>query len=223
MTLSTLNYKMKGWKEKGMFPYESELPDSLIFPEDFWKKVIEIYKLTRNDGKERARSIFWVDGEVVVTKVDKGNEKAVTSRGKVSVKYSQSRRREYAIKEVFVDGKRYSKREVYYKKIPKKISVVYLFNMHTHPPHEVGEITNYSFFSLQDLKSMLSTNAIITGMIGNKLWILIRTNQTPKVLNNFEESEITKESLTKRLHIGVYSGEFKSKLRKHLLNNNTTT
>ncbi|MFA7683018.1 MAG: hypothetical protein WCX94_02625, partial [Candidatus Dojkabacteria bacterium] len=88
------------------------------------------------------------------------------------------------------------------------------FNMHTHPQHRDDRgVEYYNFFSAQDIRSLLSSNVAITGLITDKLWILIRTNKTPKNINNLTDRDINLENF-KRLSIGVYCGEFNKKVEK---------
>lgn len=215
MSFYKLYTKMRKWDDSRTYPYEYELPDAISFPEDFWKKVVDLYKQTRSDGYERAISVFWADGDLIVSSVIKGTKSSVTPKNKVTVRYSRSRKENYLTKEVFVDERTYSKRDVYYKKVPSQIEVRTLFNMHTHPPHprDDGSIF-YSFFSLQDLKSLVGSGAVITGMIGDKLWLLMRTNKTPREIVGIEQYQVNVEFLEKELHIGVYCGDFKQKLRR---------
>jgi hypothetical protein len=216
MSFYKLYSKLKEWNNTRSLPYDYELPDEITFDSDFWSRVIKLYKATRADGYERAISVFWADGDLILSSVVKGTKKSVRPNNKVKVTYKPSRHKGYYKKIVYLDDKKYSEKDVYHKRVPKKIEVKYLFNMHTHPPHtRVDGGTYYSFFSLQDLKSLIGSNAVITGMISDKLWILIRTNQTPTVLNNFKESEISEKSLEERLNIAVYSGEFKQKLKRY--------
>lgn len=202
------------WNESGIFPYESELPETITFPDDFHRRLDKLRQETLHDGLERGISIFWLDGDLVVSSVIIGDNKSVTINNNIRVNYLPTSKPDYFDKVVYVDDKVYSKERIYYKKIPKSVDLKYLFNLHTHPPH--GDKTNpyYSFFSLQDLKSLLASGAIITGMIGSKIWLLVRTKKTPRELNNFEESEITEQSLINRLNIAVYHGEFYQKLVK---------
>jgi hypothetical protein len=205
--------KLKNWKSAGVFPYTYNLPKSISFPKDFWDKIIKIQKQTLKDGNERAMSIYWADGEIVVSPIDTGNNKSVQSRGNISVKYSPHPTREgYYRKEVILNSSVYKRTDVYHKKVPKEIEVSYLFNMHTHPQHKDDSgVGYYNFFSAQDIKSLIKSNVAITGLITDKLWILIRTNKTPNNLNHLTDRDITIENLNK-LEIGVYSGEFYKKL-----------
>ena len=86
--------------------------------------------------------------------------------------------------------------------------------MHTHPQHRDNNgVGYYNFFSAQDIKSFINSNVAITGLITDKLWMLIRTNRTPKNLDNLQDKDITVEKL-KELEIGIYSGEFNKNLTK---------
>lgn len=207
--------KMRKWGKTEGYPFEYQLPKSITFTSEFWTQVIRLFKTTRADGHERAISVFWADGELVLSSAIKGTTTSVTPSTNIRVSYLPTHKREYWRREVYLDGKIYSKKDVYYKKAPKKVEVQYLFNMHTHPPHRREDGSSYySFFSVQDLKSLTKSTAAITGMIGDKLWILIRTNNTPQQIS-IEQQDITVENLIKQLHLGVYSGEWKAKVKKH--------
>jgi hypothetical protein len=214
-TFYQLYNKLKGWKKSNIFPYTYNLPTSISFPNDFWNRIKKIQQATLKDGNERAMSIYWADGEIVVSPIDKGNNKSVQSRGNVSVSYKpHPTRKGYYRKEVTLNSSLYKRLDVYHKHAPKEIDVSYLFNMHTHPQHldEKGA-GYYNFFSAQDIKSFIQTNSAITGLITDKLWILIRTNRTPNNVDYLSDRDITIEKLN-NLEIGIYSGEFYKKLGK---------
>lgn len=212
MSFYQLYSHLRKWNDNKSFPYQYELPRSITFTSEFYKKSIELYKATRSDKRERAISVFWADGDLILSSVIKGSNRSVTPRNNITVEYIPIPNKMYYKKRVILDGKKYSEKDMYYKNVPKTIEVKYLFNMHTHPPYEYNGRNYYSFFSLQDIRSLLSSGAVITGMIGDKIWLLVRTNQTPTVLPEINESEINVESLESRLHIAVYMGEFNSKL-----------
>ena len=108
------------------------------------------------------------------------------------------------------------KKDVYYKNIPKTLTVQYLFNIHTHPKHidENGAVY-YNFFSAQDIKSWISSKAIMTGVITDGLWILIRSDKTRNDIENLVDSQITPEFLEDSLNIGVYRAEFNKKAYRY--------
>ena len=51
----------------------------------------------------------------------------------------------------------------------------------------------------------------MTGLITDKLWILIRSNKTPDNLDNLLDSSITPQYLEDTLQIGVYTADFNKK------------
>jgi hypothetical protein len=214
-TFYTLYNKLKDWKKAQVYPYTYNLPKTISFPKEFWDRIIEIQKNTLRDGNERAISIYWVDGELVVSPISKGDSKSVNNRGNISVKYEKHpTRKGYLRKEIILNSNIYKKTDIYYKKVPKKIEIEYLFNIHTHPLHRNSNgVEYYNFFSAQDIKSFITSNVAITGLVTDKLWILIRTNRTPNNLEYLQDKDITVEKL-KKLEIGVYSGEFNKILKR---------
>ena len=215
VTFFKLYNNLKEWKKLNIFPYTYNLPQSISFPEDFWKKIIHIHKNTLRDGNERAISIYWADGELVLSPIVTGNTKSVNSRGAINVKYEpHPTKKGYFRKEVMLNSSLYKRSDVYEKNVPKKIDVSYLFNMHTHPQHRDSNGGGYyNFFSAQDIKSFISSKVAITGLITDKLWVLIRTNRTPDNLDYLQDKDITIEKL-KELEIGVYTGEFNKRINK---------
>ena len=205
--------KLKDWKKAGVFPYTYNLPSNISFPKDFWEKIIKIQRQTLADGNERAMSVYWADGELVIAPIDTGDGRSVTSRGNISVKYEpHPTRKGYYRKEVILNSSMYKKVDVYHRKVPKEIDVSYLFNIHTHPQHINDRgVGYYNFFSAQDIKSLIKSNVAISGLITDKLWILIRTSKTPDNLDHLVDTDITVERLNE-LNIGVYVGEFYKKL-----------
>lgn len=201
--------KLTSLKQVGIYPYEYNLPQAINFSEVFWKEIIDIHKMTLKDGLEREISVFSVDGDLIFTSVVKGNENSVKSGHNVSVKYvPHPTRKGYFRKEIYLDGSIYKRIDVYYKKVPKKIVVEYLFNLHTHPKHvlENNEVY-FSFVSKQDIVSLLQSNAIVTGLVTDRLWLFVRTDKTPDSIL-MDEKDITVESLKINMKIVIYMAEF---------------
>lgn len=200
--------KINSLKETGLFPFEYNLPQAISFPESFWDEVTSIHKMTLNDGLEREVSIFLADGDLIFTTVVKGKANSVTSNHSISVKYiSHPTRKGYLRKEIYMDGRIYKRKDVYYKDAPKSVSVQYLFNLHTHPKNvlENGE-SIFSFASKQDMISQLQSRAIVSGLVTDKLWLFVRTNTTPNIIN-MEESKISVESLKADMKMVIYCAE----------------
>ncbi len=207
--------KINRLKEDGIFPFEYNLPQAIALPESFWKEVVSIHKMTLKDGLEREISVFMVDGELIFTSVIKGQESSVTSNHNISVKYIQHpTRKGYFRKEIYMDGSIYKRKDVYYKDAPKKVSIQYLFNLHTHPKHvfENGE-SIFSFVSKQDMISQLQSKAIVSGLVTDKLWLFVRTNNSPDTIT-MDEVNITVDTLKAEMKMVIYSAELFKKAIK---------
>lgn len=199
--------KISQLKENGVFPYEYNLPQGISFPESFWEEVVKIYRATLKDGKEREVSIFWADGDLVFTSVTKGDEKSVISNHQISVKYQlHPTRKNYYRKEIYLDGKIYKRLDVYYKGVPRNVPIHFLFNLHSHP--KVGDF--YPFLSLQDIKSQLTSNAIVSGLITDKLWLVVRTDKTPKEILLTQE-EVSVDNLRTKMVMVCYCANLNGK------------
>lgn len=222
-TFDSLRKKIVDLRKSGLYPFNDNLPQAISFPYDFWEDLIKIYRNTDRDGLERAFSIFWADGEIIFSEVKTGSDRMVKSGGSIQVKYSHHpTKKEYARKEVILDGSVLKRKDIFYKNVPKSLEVQYLFNIHSHPKHS-SDVENgyYNFFSAQDIKSLISSNAVITGLITDKLWLLIRTKSTPRDVSNILDSQITPQYLEEYLYIGVYRADFNKKAyRYHLVKDN---
>lgn len=218
-TFEELRHKIVNLRKDNLYPYPENLPEAISFSYDFWEDLIGIYRKTYKDGLERAFSVFWADGEVLFSEVKTGSDRMVTSGGSIEVKYSHHPTKEgYARKELFLDGKVIKRKDVYYKNVPKTLDVQYLFNIHTHPKHlnESNQVY-YNFFSAQDIKSLIQSKAIITGLVTDKLWLLIRTSKTPSSVDNLVDSQVSPEFVEKELHIGLYRADFNKKAYRYSL------
>lgn len=206
-------------RSSNLYPYTYNLPQAIQFPTDFWKDLISIYRKTDKDGLERAFSVFWADGEVVLTEVNTGSNKMVRSGGSIQVKYSHHpTKKEYARKELYLDNKLLKRRDVYHRNVPKALEVQYLFNIHTHPKHIRDDGSKYyNFFSAQDIKALLSSKAIMTGVVTDKLWLLIRTDKTPSFVEDLVDSDVTPEYVENTLKIGLYRADFNKKAYRYSL------
>jgi hypothetical protein len=209
--------KLVKLRNSNLYPFEYNLPQAISLPYDFWKEVVKIYRYTYKDGLERAFSLFWADGEILFTQVKTGSSKMVKSGASIQVKYSHHPTKEgYARKELYIDEKLIKKVDVYHKKVPRDLQVQYLFNIHTHPKHmsPLGK-EYYNFFSAQDIKSLISSKAIVTGLITDHVWLLIRTDKTPGDVNSILDNQITPNFLENDLHIGLYKARFNKKAYRY--------
>lgn len=219
ISFGDLRKKIVDLRKANIYPFNENLYQAISFPDDFWKELVKIYKRTDGDGLERAFSIFWADGDIVFSEVKTGSDRMVTSGGSIQVKYSHHPTREgYARKEVILDNSTIKRKDIYYTNVPKSLEVQYLFNIHTHPKHvtESGQ-EYYNFFSAQDIKSLISSRAIITGLVSDSFWILVRTKSTPNDVSYLLDNQVTPEYLEDTLHIGVYKAEFNKKAYRYSL------
>lgn len=215
MSFYTLGQKLVSWKKSGGFPMEYELPQSILIDPKITSKLIKLYKLTRSDEFERAISLYWADGEYVISDENRGNRESITPNSRIEVKYVPMSKVGYYKREIYLNGKKYSSKELYHTKVPKVIEVHYLFNFHTHPPHfDSTGAARYSFFSAQDIKSLVKSGSVLSGMVGDKVWLIMRTAQTPTAIEHLTDYQINMEFLIKELHIAVYTGEFKKRVER---------
>ena len=201
------------WKTHNIFPNSYDLPESIEFPSKLWKQVFQMYKGTYSDGRERAVSVFWVDGDIVFSPQVKGRTDSVTTNANVRVEYKPIKDGYYQ-KTVYLNNKTYSKAKISQSKVPKEVKVTYLFNMHTHPYHQTSHGKEYYFFSDVDINTLLRSNAILTVLITDRVYVLFRTNSVKKT--KVLQSECSKDNLSSEGFV-LYEGEFKKKLVRYSL------
>ncbi|HBB64732.1 MAG: hypothetical protein UR34_C0018G0005 [candidate division WS6 bacterium GW2011_GWC1_33_20] len=218
-SFSQLHRKIVNLRSGNLYYFPYNLPQAIQFPSDFWKDLINIYRKTNTDGLERAFSVFWADGEVVLTEVNTGSNRMVKSGGSIQVKYSHHpTRKGYARKELYLDNSLLKRKDIFFKDVPKSLEVQYLFNIHTHPKHtKENQEIYYNFFSAQDINSLLSSKAIITGLVTDKLWLLIRTTETPSEIVNLTDTKVTPAYVEGTLHMGLYRADFNKKAYRYNL------
>lgn len=231
----TLYKKISKWSIDKFPPTAYEFTDLIELPDSFWSEVINIYRNTKSDGLERAISVFWGDGELLVTSLTTGNENSVTPKGKVYIQYVPTSRPEYFRKEIYLNDKLFSKEDIYYKKMPEKIIVQHLFNMHSHPPHDkelwsnndqtkiqkesygniyVGNHNYYSFFSKQDMIALFSSNNYVTGLVTDRLWLVFRTSQSIDITSRITDVDMSLKTMIEDMKLIVYQGEFRKRLSR---------
>jgi len=64
------------------------------------------------------------------------------------------------------------------------------------------------FFSLQDVRSLIGSKVVVTGLVEGKLWLLVRTSESPSSVLWESDADITLESLKEDFRFGVYVAEF---------------
>lgn len=213
-----LKDKIGYWRKSGSYPDYYQLPALISFPTKFWNRIKDVHRYTLGDKHERAVSVWWADGEYVLTENIRGSVSRVNiPKQSVSVRYEPiGGKRGYFRKIIEANGKVYSK-DTEYLKSPgkKKVEVRFLFNMHTHPPNKSSDnLSNpkYSFFSMTDIKSFVKGSAAVTGLVTDKMWLLFKTSKVNVDLSKLTDSDLSPKVLASEVGLKVYSGEFGGKL-----------
>lgn len=209
----SLRSKLAAWSKSGDLPSYGYLPSVIQFPPEFWERVTQISRHTAEDGHERAVTVWWADKEFVVTESFRGEtSKVLLPQQVLSVKYDPIPGSKYAYRYIYVNKDVYSKKSILISDMAKikKVEISFLFNMHTHPVH-VDPATgqrSYAMFSSIDIKGFLTSTPVITGLVTDKLWILLKTNRSAKTFEGEDWLAITPEMLTKDVGLKVYKAEF---------------
>lgn len=212
--LYSLRHKLIKWRESGNYPSYFELPAGISLDVKFWTRVQEIYRHTNSDGHERTISVWYVDGEFVLTDNIRGKESSViVPKQKVSISYKPIKGTTRGERIISVNGKVYTKRTVNVDTLrsvsKQKVEITHLFHMHTHPAHtDADGRTSYSFFSATDLRSFLSSRSALAGLVTDKLWLIAKTAETPRKLVSDPPDVLTPDMLTDIYKIKVYTGDF---------------
>ncbi len=168
---------LEQWRKLGSLPSASGWPDKVMLSTGSWKKLSDIMGYTRGDGYEYAVNLFHVDNEILVTPYTRGTRENVTTHDSIQIRY-EPRDKNYFEKKVFVNSKQVQSETIPAQKVPKKIEITYLFNVHTHPIQE----DSYSFFSGTDIRSFLASDTLAMGLLTDRLWLVGKTNSSLKVL-----------------------------------------
>lgn len=177
MAATELHNFLEKWRKLNSLPSTGGWPVSFYLPSNVWTKFKDLMKYTKGDGHEYAVNLFHVDGEIIVTPQTRGDYHTVTTRDSVSVQY-KPKDKYYYEKHILVNAKLVQKSAVEIKKVPKQISIIYLFNVHTHPIQK----ESYSFFSDTDMRSFLSSSAMVMGLLTDQLWVVAKTSSSLKTL-----------------------------------------
>ena len=187
----------------------SGLPDKILFPREFWTQVKDLYEKTRAHNIEYASSVYVIDGDVIFTPPIKGQASHVQIRHKIRWKYRPLGNNRYE-KIVFVDDKQVFKKILPAEKVPRHLRSTYLFSVHTHPWHQGF---GYSYFSHQDMKSLVHGRALAIGLITDKLHLVFKTQKSPNTWTMPSKKLITPK-LLQQLGFCLYTAEFSKELEK---------
>jgi hypothetical protein len=183
------------------------LPTLLSMQPVFWQQTKYLRDYTEKDMHEYAVSVWWADGEIIVSPPQRGDLESVNTEYSVRLEYVPNDTM-YAIKTVYINEQVVLTQSIRYEDIPKESVITMLFHMHTHPPHFVENERRYSFFSAVDIRSFLSGNTAISGIITNKLYLLVKPVDVVKSVPEFTDEDITANYLRQVLGIAIYEGDW---------------
>lgn len=210
---------VRSWQDTNYMPLWSALPPQFTLSQEFWEKIMQIHRYTEQDGKEHAISVWSIYKQIIITDITRGSESKVTTNDRVQVKFEVIKGKQAYTRLVFVNGKEYERTTIQVDKMPrnqKEAEMRYLFNVHTHPPHKVANMvetkTYYSYFSQTDINSLMTSSAVMTGLVTDKLTFLIKTRNTPQGHGLKEGEHPNEDYIRDTLRIAEYEADFTSKL-----------
>ncbi|MDA9865583.1 hypothetical protein N9C96_02795, partial [bacterium] len=220
---------LKKWKEFNKFPPLSGWPKEITLDTQAWSGIQRLYNLTQMDNFEYESSFFYVEGETFITTPKRGTRENVTADHSLQVKYEVNKKRKLYYQNVIIDGKVVSKKGIRPDKLPQKTDIGFLFNIHTHPEHvNYNNQVTYSFFSDTDIRSLIGSSAIVTGLVTDSFWLVAKTDNVisqigevgHELLYQISEKafsgedyldEIIRENMS-RWGLVFYRGDFKNRL-----------
>jgi hypothetical protein len=222
---------LKKWKEFDKYPPKSGWPKQITLDSDAWDGIQRLYNLTQMDNYEYESSFFYVEGDTFITTPQRGTRENVTANHSLQVKYEVNKKRKLYYRNVIIDGKTVSKTAVKPEKLPKKTDIGFLFNIHTHPEHvNYNDQVTYSFFSDTDIRSLLASSAMVTGLVTDSFWLAAKTDSVISQIGSVGEEllyeisekafageeyldEIIRENMS-RWGLVFYRGGFKKRLQR---------
>lgn len=210
-SFSSIRSKVSQWSS-GTYPLYADVPDIIEFSYEFWARVTDIYRHTSKDLHERAIRVWWADGEFVLTESVRGSERdVVMPKQTVTVRFDPVGTDRFD-RVILVDSTIYAKKTMQAVDVAKvkRVEVQFLFNMHTHPPVKDPRTgaPSYPFFSAVDIRGFLRTPSAVTGLVTDKLWLLIKTSKTQSPGVDLQDYMITSEYLRDTLRLKVFCGTF---------------
>jgi hypothetical protein len=179
---------LKKWREAKRFPPASGWPSTITLDKKAWEGIEKVYNLTNIDNVEYETSFFYLEGETYQTTPLRGEESRVVSNHTMQIKYEVDQKRRVYYRNVLLDGKRIDKKAMKPEKITKNPKFGFLFNIHTHPQHlNYSGNPTYGFFSDTDIRSLLGAEAMLSGLVTDKFWLVGKTENIIKKIGEVGE------------------------------------
>lgn len=175
----------------------SQLPEAELYPKSLsidsmvWDEVVNLKKFTSKYNYEHSTAIFDIDGHQIATPAQKGTKESVVSSYKISLKY-KPKVRDWYEKQIFINGKLRHKFQVKRNDISSKSEIISLFTIHSHPARKSGDREYFSFFSMVDINSLLSSKSLCMGLVTDRLLMACKHKGSPNVLSEEQKSILSK-------------------------------
>ncbi|MDD3648246.1 MAG: hypothetical protein PHS44_07175 [Candidatus Dojkabacteria bacterium] len=206
----------------------NSFPASLNIESNIWKSVKKLREFTDSYGYEHSTSIFWIDSEIFVSPPKKGSKESVYTRNEVSLKYVPFATKVgiFFRKEIYFNGKLVSRKSIKQKELPANPSVKEIFTLHSHPISLMNGSQTYSFFSLQDIESLLRSQGICSGLLTKSLFLVCKTKNSPSTINQDIANKLFEATNTfqgesrastlpfDKLNLVLYNGQISNKLHR---------
>jgi len=158
------------------------LPSSINLDSNVWNAIKKLREFTDSYGYEHSISIFWVDNDIFITPPKKGSKESVYTKNEVALKYIpfDTKVGVFYRKEVVHNGKLVFKKSIKKQDLPDKPAVREIFTLHSHPRALDSNGPAFSFFSVQDISSLLASNGICLGLLTDHLFLICKTQNSPQ-------------------------------------------
>lgn len=169
---------LKKWRGLKRYPTSQMWPREITLDSKAWEGIQKLYNLTRMDGHEYETAFFFVEGDTYLTTPMRGTRDQVTASHSLQVKYEIDQKRRVYYRNILIDGKVINKVLVKPDKLTGDLQIGYLFNIHSHPEHvNAAKQVTYSFFSDTDIRTLLASDAVVSGLVTDKFWLVVKTDQ----------------------------------------------
>jgi len=206
---------LKRWRQAKRLPPKTAWPPQIFLDDQAWEAVRRLYNFTSLDNNEYETAFFYVGGETFTTGAVRGSNQSVSASHKIQVNFTIDQKFKQYYSTVEVDGNIISKKPIEPSTISAHSEIGFLFNLHTHPLHvnQQGKNT-YSFFSSQDVATLLNGDNICAGLITDSLWLICKTDDSLATLG-----EVGEEVL-QQISSSAFAGEeYLEKLIKSQMDN----
>lgn len=191
---------LQKWRQAKRYPTAGSWPNEITLDRRAWDGIERLYNLTQMDGHEYETSFFYLDGETYLSTPLRGTTNEVRAQHSLQVNYQIDQAKRVYYRNVVLDGKLINKTVVTPESIKKPTQVGFLFNIHSHPEHvNFAQQVTYSFFSDTDIRSLLASDALVSGLVTDSFWLVVKTDKSISKIGEVGEEmlrEISEKSFS---------------------------